>query len=349
MPPLLRPLSPSPSPPPPKLLRRKQPLRVRSLHAVQPYDYEAQLQSHSHRSSSLKIAILGFGNFGQFLARTFVSQGHTILAYSRSDYSSLASNLSVAFYGDPHDLCEQHPEVVLLSTSIVSTERLLRSIPFQRLKRSTLFVDVLSVKEFPRDLLLKYLPPEFDILCTHPMFGPASGKHSWAGLCFVYDRVRIGDDEARVDRCDKFLGIFAKEGCRMVEVSCAEHDGYAAGTHTVGRLLEKFGLESSPINTKGYETLLDLMENTSGDSFELYYGLFLYNDNAMEQLKRMDMAFKSIQNELFGRLHQIYRKQLSGNAEVARDLDMMRYAVQELLSNGAPPHAEPPLDPDNAT
>jgi hypothetical protein len=29
---------------------------------------------------------------------------------------------------------------------------------------------------FPKQLLLALLPPELDILCTHPMFGPDSGK-----------------------------------------------------------------------------------------------------------------------------------------------------------------------------
>jgi prephenate dehydrogenase len=123
------------------------------------------------------------------------------------------------------------------------------------------------------------------------MFGPESGKNSWAGLPSVYDKVKIGNEEDRIDRVERFLDVFAKEGCRMVEMSCAEHDRYAAGsqfvTHTVGRLLKRFGLETSPINTKGYETLLDLVENTAGDSLELYYGLFMYNKNAMEQFIRL--------------------------------------------------------------
>lgn len=182
------------------------------------------------------------------------------------------------------------------------------------------------------------------------MFGPESGKNSWAGLSFVYDKVRIGEDDIRINRCGKFLDIFAREGCRMVEMSCSEHDEYAAGsqfiTHTMGRVLEKFGLESSPINTKGYETLLDLVENTCGDSFDLYYGLFLYNKNALEQLQRLDMAFESLKKELFGNLHQIYREQLFGDAEQeaiqARKLES-RYVAPKLLHNGAsPPGSETP-------
>ncbi|KAK4777975.1 hypothetical protein SAY87_018162 [Trapa incisa] len=267
----------------------------------------------SSKSSNLKIAIIGFGNFGQFLAKTLVRQGHTVLAHSRMDYSEVAESMGISFFSDADDLCEEHPEVILLCTSILSLEKVLKSLPVQRLKRSTLFVDVLSVKEFPRGLFLQNLPPYFDILCTHPMFGPESGKNGWHGLTFVYDKVRIGNTESRKSRCDKFIDVFAQEGCKMEEMSCAEHDRHAAGsqfiTHTVGRVLEKLKLEPTPINTRGYETLLNLVENTAGDSFELYYGLFLYNVNAMDQLERLDVAFESLKKQLFQRLHGVIRKQ----------------------------------------
>ncbi|CAL1377529.1 unnamed protein product [Linum trigynum] len=311
-------------------------LRIRCIDAAQPFDYESQLRYQHLKSKSLKIAILGFGNYGQFLAKAFSRQGHTVIAHSRTDYSAAAAALGVRFYSNPHDLCESHPEVVLLCTSILSSEKVLQSFPFQRLKRNTLFVDVLSVKEFAKTIMLKYLPVEFDVLCTHPMFGPESGKHSWAGLPFVYDKVRIGNSEDRISKCEKFLDIFSREGCRMVEMSCAEHDRHAAGsqfvTHAMGRVLEKFGLESSPINTKGYETLLNLVGNTSGDSFELFYGLFLCNPNAMEQLERLDMAFEAIRKELFGKLHQVYRKQLFGDLEGGQ---VESFRIQKMLVNGA--------------
>ncbi|KAI9191203.1 hypothetical protein LWI28_005066 [Acer negundo] len=99
-------------------------------------------------SNVFKIVIIGFGNYGQFLAKTLVSQGHAVLAHSRSDHhNETAKKLGVSFYADPHDLCEEHPEIILLCTSIISTKQVLKSLPLQRLKRNTLFVDVLSVKE----------------------------------------------------------------------------------------------------------------------------------------------------------------------------------------------------------
>lgn len=244
------------------------------------------------------------------------------MAHSRSDYSDAARKLGVSFFSNPDDLAEEHPEVILLCTSIISTESVLRSLPLQRLKRNTLIVDVLSVKEFPKSLMLELLPEDFDVICSHPMFGPESGAEGWNELFFVYEKVRIGSEESRVSRCEKFLSIFEREGCRMVEMSCADHDRYAAGsqfiTHTVGRVLDMLMLESTPINTKGYETLLDLVKNTAGDSFDLYYGLFMYNKNALEVMERLDLAFEALKQQLFGRLHDVVRKQLFGSAEKLR-------------------------------
>ncbi|KAK1276890.1 hypothetical protein QJS04_geneDACA011771 [Acorus gramineus] len=268
---------------------------------------------HTPSTTKLKIAVVGFGNFGQFLTRTLVRQGHTVLVQSRSDHSASAAALgAAAFYADPGDLCDSRPDVVLLSTSILSTESVLRSLPLHRLRRDTLFVDVLSVKESPKNLFLEALPPEFDILCTHPMFGPESGKDGWADLPFVYEKVRI----ARGETCEGFLEIFRSEGCQMVEMSCAEHDRQAAETqfltHTVGRVLGMLGLRSTPIDTKGYKSLLELVENTAGDSFDLYYGLYMHNDNATLQFERLDAAFGVLRREL--ELHGKYRKQVLENA-----------------------------------
>lgn len=295
-------------------------LHIQALDAAQSYDYEAHAHDQLQRSTKLKLAIVGFGNFGQFLAKTFIKQGHLVLAYSRSDHSEQAEQLGVSFFPDLNDLCEEHPDVIIFSTSILSTQSVLESFPWNRLRRNTLFVDVLSVKFFPRKLFLKILPHEFDILCTHPMFGPESGKDGWAKLPFVYDKVRIGEGEGRAERCQRFLDIFEQEGCAMTEMTCANHDKVAANsqfiTHTVGRMLGKLGLQSTPINTKGYESLLELVKNTAGDSYDLYYGLFLYNPNALEELENLEMAFESVKKRLFEHLHDILRKQLFGTVEV---------------------------------
>lgn len=113
---------------------------------------------------------------------------------------------------------------------------LLPSAFVSRSLSKVLVVDVLSVKMFPQELLLRHLPSDADILCTHPMFGPESGRDSWKELPFVYDRIRI--DSSREERCQAFLDIWALEGCKMILMTCSQHDAYAASTqfltHTTG-------------------------------------------------------------------------------------------------------------------
>ena len=63
------------------------------------------------------------------------------------------------------------------------------------------------VQVFPKQLLLSILPQEVDILCTHPMFGPDSGRGSWSGLNFMYEVVRCGDDPRRQARVESFVKV----------------------------------------------------------------------------------------------------------------------------------------------
>jgi arogenate dehydrogenase (NADP+), plant len=168
------------------------------LDAAMPFDYEHRAQVQLEKQGQLKIGIVGFGTFGQFLAKRMVQAGHKVscaqavrvglrlwasrgrgqgsvsvyispkacglggqvLATSRGNYEEQAAAIGVDFYRDSDDFCEEHPEIVLLATSILSTEAVLRSLPVTRLKRNTLFVDVLSVKEFPKSLLLALLPEQ---------------------------------------------------------------------------------------------------------------------------------------------------------------------------------------------
>lgn len=284
----------------------------------------------------LKIAIAGFGNFGKFMAQGLKRQGHLVMATSRSDYTDYCKQHGIHFFRSMDAMCEEKPDIVLICSSILSTENIVRTIPFHKLKPDTIFADVLSVKQFPKNLFLDVLPPEFGVVCTHPMFGPESGKEGWAELPFVYDRVRVIGDSLQALNCERFLSIFEHEGCRMVEMSCEEHDRHAAGsqfiTHTIGRILSQLNLESTPINTKGYETLLKLTENTVSDSFDLYYGLFMYNVNATEQIDNLDRAFEKVKQKLFGRLHGILRKQIVERVAVNMEVNADRIWKKNLVS-----------------
>jgi arogenate dehydrogenase (NADP+) len=47
---------------------------------------------------ALRVGIIGFGNFGQFIAGGIQRQGHAVLASSRSDYSAYCSAHGIRFF-----------------------------------------------------------------------------------------------------------------------------------------------------------------------------------------------------------------------------------------------------------
>lgn len=64
----------------------------------------AERAARPRRSAALRVGILGFGNFGQFLAQWFVAAGHALFAASRADYSKEAARIGVAFFSDAHQM-----------------------------------------------------------------------------------------------------------------------------------------------------------------------------------------------------------------------------------------------------
>jgi hypothetical protein len=76
----------------------KSAVEVSAIDAAQSFDYESKRLQELEKRNKLKVGIVGFGNFGQFLAERIIKQGHRVLAYSRTDYSEKAKKLGAAFF-----------------------------------------------------------------------------------------------------------------------------------------------------------------------------------------------------------------------------------------------------------
>eukprot|EP00546_Thalassionema_frauenfeldii_P012796 CAMPEP_0178915446 /NCGR_PEP_ID=MMETSP0786-20121207/12032_1 /TAXON_ID=186022 /ORGANISM="Thalassionema frauenfeldii, Strain CCMP 1798" /LENGTH=352 /DNA_ID=CAMNT_0020588559 /DNA_START=123 /DNA_END=1181 /DNA_ORIENTATION=+ len=302
------------------------------------------------RSRPLTIGVIGFGRFGRFIAETFQKYGRVVVT-SRSDYTAIASKMGVKYVplSKPSEFLNENLDVIVVAVSILSFENTISDLaPHLREHleakekekqvnkvHGPLIVDVLSVKEHARQVMLELLPLECDILCTHPMFGPDSGKDSWNGLNFVYEKTRVDgvllnpddattssspeeftdvagrkhsiheDNESHVegiDRIERFLSIWEEEGCRMIPMSCKTHDSHAANsqfiTHLMGRILGEQGLSNTPIDTKGFESVLQLIDTTTSDSFDLFYGLYKFNQNSMKTIMTLQAAMNNVVEEL---------------------------------------------------
>lgn len=146
-----------------------------------------------NKPEPLKIGIVGFGKFGQFLARTF-AKNHRVFALDKDDMSAVAKDIGCEFFPlyDTAPFAKVNCDVIIMAVSIISFEEVLRLLP-RDLFKGKLVVDVLSVKVHAKKTMLTLLPEDCDVLCTHPMFGPESGRYGWGGLPFLYNKVRVAD------------------------------------------------------------------------------------------------------------------------------------------------------------
>lgn len=142
------------------------------------------------------------------------------------------------------------------------------------------------------------------------------------------------------DRVERFLNIWEAERCKVIEMSCEQHDEYAANsqfiTHLTGRILWQQNLVPTPVDTKGFQTVLNLVENTCKDSFDLFFGLYYYNSYATSQLQKIREALAGVERQLAAK--EAY---LAARAEVSSDqrsriLEECKSLIKEALSDIAP-------------
>lgn len=63
-------------------------------------------------------------------------------------------------------------------------------------------------------------------------------------------------------------------------------------------MLSELNVVSTPINTRGFESLLSVVDTTTKDSDDLFYGLYKYNPQARAQLDKLESALRNIRTRL---------------------------------------------------
>ena len=109
-------------------------------------EYPSTPVTSKSKKAPLRIGIIGFGKFGQFLAKTFV-KNNDVFCVDKDDMSSAARDIGCEFYPlfDLSAFSKLNLDVIILSVSIISFDEVLRSLP-KELLRGKLIVDVLSGK-----------------------------------------------------------------------------------------------------------------------------------------------------------------------------------------------------------
>jgi prephenate dehydrogenase len=162
-----------------------------------------------------------------------------------------------------------------------------------KLAPGTLVMDTCSVKVHPVKVMKRIFPAEISILGTHPMFGPDSGSEGVQGLPMILCPVRIENREL-----DRWKGIFSSMGLAVTVMEASVHDKEAAFTqgvaHYIGRVLKDLGMGASPIATVGFRKLLEIMDQTCNDPWQLFLDLQRYNPYTREMRLRLKKSLDSI-------------------------------------------------------
>lgn len=236
------------------------------------------------------FGVYGLGRFGRFYARVLSRYG-SVRAYSRNPAAPAPEGVERV---DEAELCEQ--PVIILCVAISALREVLQRLA-PRLKPGTLVMDTCSVKSLPSAWMEELLPAEIKVLATHPMFGPDSASGGLRGLPMILHPVRLGAGELA-----RWQDFFEGLGLSVQIMKPELHDREAAFTqgltHYLGRVLALLDLNPSRIASLGYRKLLEIIEQTCNDSWQLFYDLQQYNPYTREMRERLGSSLNEVKRLL---------------------------------------------------
>jgi prephenate dehydrogenase len=226
---------------------------------------------------------------------------------------------------------------------LIVLDETISSVPVNYLK-GKLVVEMGELNAYPKGLMLHAYGeiPEIDILTAHPMFGSVSvaennpyAASSWDGRPLIYEKIRVVNGP----RCENFLKIFEEARCQMIEMNSEQHDASIADaefvTHLTGRLLvDKQLLPPTPVVSKEYAALCDVAEMTSGDSFDLFFGMFKYNDRAREHLTKLRDNLERLERQLVAKEAYLAASAELRDKDRQRLLEETKLLIREIARNG---------------
>jgi prephenate dehydrogenase len=229
-----------------------------------PPEPAARATGTSPRKDRPGLGLIGVGAFGAFcvphLAPFFELRLH--------DPDRDAATRAARQGGRPADLATAAAQdIVVLAVPLARLEQVARAIA-PLLKPGALVVDVCSIKTRPLAILHELLPPTVEIVGTHPLFGPQSGRDGIRGLRIALCAARGG----RAALLHRFLR--EKLGLKVAVTTPEQHDremAYVQGlTHLIARIVLAMELPSLAHSTVTFEHLMRMVETVRHDSDALF-------------------------------------------------------------------------------
>lgn len=237
------------------------------------------------------VGVYGLGRFGSFWAQQLASVC-TVLGFSRSPDRTAPPGVEGPCPLSRIGECD----ALVLCNAISSMGEVLKGlVPY--LRPGMLVMDTCSVKIRPVEQMLRLLPENVEIIGTHPMLGPDSARDGLDGLPLVLSRVRCSEET-----WSRWTDLYRRMKLTLLEYTPEEHDREAAWTqgitHFIGRTLGELSLKDSPMATRGYRALLEIVRQTCNDSRQLFVDLQKYNPYTGSMRRDLHGALNTMLTEL---------------------------------------------------
>lgn len=236
---------------------------------------------------SLNLGIIGLGHFGNMLAETFA------LHWPQSNLALY--DITEPEKGDLESPCKA--DLLFVCVPISSLESCLQKIKPHLLENTTV-IDVCTVKIYAVETMKRVLDNQ-RMIASHPMFGPQSTRNGtdFFGLNLVSHNL-----SAPAFIYDVFSLFWDNLGVQVIELTPEEHDKFAAYSinynHLVGRIGEHIGLQTTPIDTKGFKVIFDAMNYVTNDTWQLFRDMQNFNPYAQEMREKVIKALDEIEKKL---------------------------------------------------
>lgn len=234
------------------------------------------------------VTIIGFGRFGKTLYN-LLKDDFEVTIYKRKKAAGEEGPITT-------DLKKAYANNTIFFAVPIESFEFVISEHKAHFRPDHLLIDVLSVKLHPKQIFEKHVK-DIPVLLTHPMFGPDSSSNGFTGLPIVLDQFTARNKDYAF-----WKDFFTQKKLNVIEMSADEHDRLAADsqglTHFIGRLLDEFGLEQTPIDSLGTKRLQDVREQTCHDTWELFNNLQHYNPYTKPMRLKLGEAYDKLYNKL---------------------------------------------------
>lgn len=225
----------------------------------------------SRPSRRTTLAVVGAGAFGEFCIPHLKGSFEISLCDPRPDLDAICERHGVAAV----DLARAaRQDVVLLAVPFRHLRPVARAIA-PHLGPGVLVIDVCSIKVKPLSVLDEELPSHVDIVGTHPLFGPQSGRDGVAGLPIAVCPAR----GRRAGLVERFLRM--RLGLAATGMSAEQHDrqmAYVQGlTHLISRIVVAMDVPPLEHKTATYAHLESMVGMVRHDTDELFHAIMADN------------------------------------------------------------------------